>query len=387
MSLWHPSRLVSKADFETHRTSTPIDHPDRSVTKVKLEYPTEDVCFTYLKAIDKLQGFLKDFAGDWSGILTSDSFADKATQALLRNHCQAYVRASSGNGYAVEISTPDSTKDFRIAKMVNNSVTLIATESVDLDDIYYTCKLSVSGSALEAYRDDMASPKLSTTDTDLASGWCGVGRGWGEKVEMEHIILYTYLRAPSTPAPPAMVIIEVEVTGSGKPSDPFRPALAEELSSKGDMDYASVTWGLFDHKEGHATMLVFITGDNPYKPGAIDKQKQNTKRNFTPPKDYTEAIDLYRSLKADYPSWLAGKDNFAYQCLGWELLDLFQNADFYYGEFIEHKTHYDQLKRVPSFEVERRVKYLIDKLSKVDALHTERDKHLKKLQEILKLGW
>jgi hypothetical protein len=92
-------------------------------------------------------------------------------------------------------------------------------------------------------------------------------------------------------------------------------------------------------------------------------------------------------LKGDFKHWLAGKDNFAYQVLGWEVLDWFQNADFYYGELVEHKTHYDQLKKVPDWELRNRLSELTDKLQKVTTLADERDKHLSKLNEIIKRGW
>jgi LmbE family N-acetylglucosaminyl deacetylase len=77
----------------------------------------------------------------------------------------------------------------------------------------------------------------------------------------------------------------------------------------------------------------------------------------------------------------------AYQILGWEFLDWMQNVDFYYGELLEHKAHYDQLKRVDPKEIENRLKELIDKLSKVTVLTDERDKHINKAREILRRGW
>jgi len=45
------------------------------------------------------------------------------------------------------------------------------------------------------------------------------------------------------------------------------------------------------------------------------------------PRDYMEAVSLYNQLRRDHPHWLAGKDNFAYQVLGWEELDWLQNID------------------------------------------------------------
>jgi D-mannonate dehydratase len=92
-------------------------------------------------------------------------------------------------------------------------------------------------------------------------------------------------------------------------------------------------------------------------------------------------------LKRDYPHWLAGKDNYAYQTLGWEELDIFQNVDFYFGELVEHKTHYQQLKNVPEWELWRRLEELERRLEKVEVLTEERDKHLEKLRILKRLGW
>jgi hypothetical protein len=73
--------------------------------------------------------------------------------------------------------------------------------------------------------------------------------------------------------------------------------------------------------------------------------------------------------------------------LGLEVLEHFGNIDFYYGELLEHKTHYNQLKNVNPQEIENRLNELIDKLSKVSVLTKERDKHISKAKEILKRGW
>ena len=431
MSLWHPNRLIPKlsqlvidvdkdwlghviknlgapvdpndalrlTDLDSHKTASPIDHPDRSVTRAKLEYPTEDVTFAHLAVIDKLQYSSHSSYGGL--VITLDSFADKAVEAVVMPSdypCTFARHQDKDNSYYNILAPPASTEDHMLRKISAGSSTTLASEAVDIDATGEILCISCSGSTIKSLRYVFGSPArsitavtptatISATDTEFASGYFGLRpireeapHGYGDTTSARLI-------PPQSPLPPAKAIIEVEVAGSGIEGDPYRPALVKELSPEGDKDYASVTWSLFDHKEGHATMLVFITGDNPYKPGAIDKQKQNAKRSFTPPKDYTEAVDLYRSLKADYPDWLAGKDNFAYQALGWELLGLFQNADFYYGELIEHKTHYDQSKRVPWYEIERRVMWLIDVIERASGLDEERRKHIEKLREILKLGW
>jgi hypothetical protein len=92
-------------------------------------------------------------------------------------------------------------------------------------------------------------------------------------------------------------------------------------------------------------------------------------------------------LKRDYPHWLAGKHNWCYQIFGLEEFDWLQNVDFYYGELIEHKTHYQQLKMVSDLEIRRRLDELAKKIQSMSILIDERDKHLRKIREILARGW
>jgi len=295
----------------------------------------------------------------------------------------------------------------------------LAIEAVDLSDLAWLFTLSTSGSTIKSIRE---STTISATDTSLASGVFGlhhVGSGVNQLFPVN-------LVAPASPLPQAQSIIEVDLEGSGKPEDPFRPSLSRNLvevssltglpeflyreakkyyilKAKGftedeieavfggiqhQVDLDSVTWGAFElNPDKASTVIVTIIGDNPYSAGAIDRQKSKAKRVFTPPKSYDEAVSLYNTLVKDYPHWLAGKDNFAYECLGLEVFDYLQNVDFYYGELIEHKTHYDQLKKVPDWELRNRFNELKYKLSRVNVLVDERDKHLGKLNEILKVGW
>jgi hypothetical protein len=64
-----------------------------------------------------------------------------------------------------------------------------------------------------------------------------------------------------------------------------------------------------------------------------------------------------------------------------------QNVDFYYGELIEHRVHYSQLKQVGDDEIYRRIGELIDGLSKAEGLNEERLMHIEKAKEVLKRGW
>jgi hypothetical protein len=425
-----------KGDLDSHRTASPLDHPDGSVTRAKLEYPTVDVYFPYLEAISKCRWY-----GPGVGIQafwhfgTVDSFADKSLWAPLPNNFHIAMRMTDGdNVYTANLYSGATTADFILDKRSAGVVTNLATEAVDIGagDVYQVVG-SISGSTVKGYRDTSYTTtptlKISATDTAFASGAFGYVKrrdSYGEGGTGIHEG-YALLKASLSPLPPALAILELSVEGTGKPEDPFRPATSKSLAeistltglpdflyqearkysilkAKGFTDYEikallgsvpqhqvdldAVTFGSFElHPDKAPTAIVVIIDDNPYKAGAIDRQKTAAKRAFTPPKDYNGAALLYSTLKRDYPYWLAGKDNFAYQVLGLEVLDWMQNVDFYYGELLEHKTHYQQLKAVLDFEIRSRLDELIERLSKVSILAEERDKHIAKAREVLRAGW
>jgi hypothetical protein len=333
--------------------------------------------------------------------------------------------------YVVSLDSGRAARDFYIGRYFYEALTILASEAVDIavGGVYQVVG-SMSGSTIRGYRDigytTVPRLRVSATDTIIASGAYGYSKR-GDVTGSGVHEGYALLRASLSPLPPAQAILEVDVVGSGRSGDPFRPSLPgnlveitsltglpdflyleakryELLKNKGftdeemqlllgyipqhQVDLDSVTWGAFElHPREVATVIITITGDNPYSSGAIERQKAKARRVFTPPKDYSETVALYRQLKGEYPDWLAGKDNLAYQVLGLEELDLMQNVDFYYGELLEHKTHYQQLKQIPDWEIRGRLEELVDRLSKVTILVEERDKHIAKAREVLRVGW
>jgi hypothetical protein len=406
-----------------------VEIPDRSITRVKLEYPTENVSFAYLLSIDKAR-YASRLWIDASGLIASDVFTDKAVESPLRDGSSIFGREAldTRNAYRAAISLGRSTADYYLQRMVGGTPTDLGSEAVDLSDIFYPCKFSLSGSTLKGYRVDMVTPKITVTDTSLASGYFGTGH-YDLAARPVLAMVGAILRAPSSPAPPAILILEIEVEGSGAPEDPYRPLFSknlveiasleglpsflyqeakkyEILKAKGftdeemrlllgsipqhQVDLEAVTWGAFEFSEKSPTNIIIITGDNPYQQGAIHKQTELAKNKnlkvLSPPQNYGEAVAQFNQLRRDYP-WLAGKDNYAYQVLGLEELDLFQNVDFYFGELVEHRTHYQQLKQVPEAELWRRLDELERRVEKIEVLTEERDKHLEKLKTIKRLGW
>jgi hypothetical protein len=408
-----------------------IKIPDGSITKAKLEYPTTNMSFTYLSFIDKANTAPANrvLVDDIVTIITTDVFTDKAIRGNLRSLYSFVARANYDPAnrrydyYHIEWNAAYSTTDHSLQKVIGGIRTVLSTEAVDLNDLAWLFTLSTSGSTIKSIRETVT---LSATDTSLASGVFGLHHIVGGV----NTVFPATLIDPTTPLPPVQAIVEVEVEGSEAPEDPYRPLLNknlveiaqltglpeflyleakryEILKNKGftdeemrillgyipqhQVDLGAVTWGAFEFSKDSPTNIIIITGDNPYMSGAISKHvelaRSKNLKVLNPPKNYGEAVAQYQRLKRDYPHWLAGKDNYAYQTLGWEELDLFQNVDFYYGELIEHKTHYDQLKRVPDFEMRRRLEVLEKRLEKVEVLTKERDRHMEKLKTIKRLGW
>jgi hypothetical protein len=411
-----------------------------TIKRSQLEYPTVDVKLMYLAAIDKAIPYGIDGA---AGIAvnrdyyaTTDSLTDLAVeQWTIYVADDAYRKLGpiarlqdAANMYMLGLTN----SALGIIKMVNDGDTLLAS---------YGCssasgqtrfiRLSVSGSMLKGWWQGKV---FSATDTTFASGKFGSKMPSVTSNYMSDGALgftSATFRSPSSPSPQSITIIETDICGSGKVEDPYRPSISRNLveitsltglpdylyleakkysilKAKGftdeeiqlllgyipqhQIDLDVVTWGAFElHTDKAPTVIITITGDNPYKSGAIQRQidfaKSKNLRVFSPPRDYSETIALYNQLKRDYPHWLAGKENFAYQTLGWEILDWMQNVDFYYGELLDHKTHYQQLKQVSDKEITSRLNELIDKLSRETALTDERDKHIGKAKEILKKGW
>ena len=436
--------------LEYHRLKTPIDHPDRSVTRGKLEYVTVDVSFAYLSAINQI--LIVSYHIHGPAVVARSAFADKAVLAAVHSEDRATLLGrlqNKLNTYA-HMTTPEyAGYDHYVGRFVNGTWTELGRETVDIDGSGRAMMFRVFGSTLQGLRfelpelrDPLAMPTAdgvaTATDTTFASGYFGfcVRR---KKDLLGYVVPVTgYLKSAGSPGPSsasalvppfsAVAVLEVEVAGEGSEENPFRPMLSTHLVEidripnapeflrseheryqllrkrgftdeemrlllgrvpQARVDLDSVTWGAFEFNEKSPVNVVIVTGDNPYRPGAIDRQKERARsrglRALAPPKDYREAVEQYNQLKL--PHWLAGKDNYAYQALGLKELEPFTIADFYYGELIEHKAHYDQLKRVPDWEMERTLTGWLEELRKVTVLRSERDKHVKKLEAVLKLGW
>lgn len=331
------------------------------------------------------------------------------------------IDLANSNGYTFEIKTGASTADAKIVRWDSGSGTTIATESVDLNDVIYTVAANASGSTLAYYRDDLTATKISATDTNYTSGLFGTG----QTNETNRFPSTAIIAPPMSRLPPALRLIEFEVIGSGSPESPGTPNLKQNLTEIGKLtnvpdflkreakkyeilkskgftdeeievvlgytpqryvDLCSITWGVFDYKN-EPTMLCVITGDNPYKQGAVLEQEEHAKSKnlkvFKPPRNLTEAEQLHRQIKQDRPDIIAGKHNLAYQCIGDENLEPLAVADFYDG-FVQGTYDMKDIDKLPEGELEGTVNMWIKRLEKANVPSEEKDKHMKKLKGVLK---
>jgi hypothetical protein len=428
--------------LEYHRLKTPIDHPDQSVTRAKLEVPVSGVSFAYLACVNMVRGCA--WIGSAYFLLADWVFTDKSVFAFEQvNQVTGIAGRLSdySHFYRHSFDPTQSAKDHYIDVWTGGTTgTIIASEAIDIDTTGRGGRLSISGSIIKGMRYEVPTPVhplslpspnaiISATDTTYASGYYGARTLRHTSYHSGTDPASMWLLDPASELPPALAVIEVEYAKGSVEGEPARPLLSENLvevsggalpphlyaearryevlRAKGfteeeirlvfgyvpqhQIDLDAVTWGAFEFSEKSPTNIIVVTGDNPYKQGAIERQAEHARRRghrvFAPPKNYDEAVALYKKLKSDFPHWLAGVHNWCYQMLGHEFFDWLQNVDFYYGELLEHKTHYDQLKQAPSWEIERRLLELKARLEKTTGLPEERGKHLSKVKELLKKGW
>jgi hypothetical protein len=360
-----------------------------TIPRSNLEYPTENVSFAYLAAINKLTW--GDAFGPYSYafIGTIDSFTDKAVELPGRDNaltcCGRYVDLN--NQYINWLNSGGATADHKISEIIAGAITGLAAEAVDIGtNSFHNLKFSISGSTLSSYRDWATTPQISLTNTDLTSGLYGMFLAGGYHSDGTFM---AQLLAPSSPLPQAQRILEVEIIGEGTEDDPIRPNFAQLLDKHpefGDIDKLAVTWGAFDYK-GESTMLVVITGDNPYQQGAILKQEEYVKSKnlkvFKPPRDLAEARELHKQIKKDRPDIIAGFHNLAYQTIGAEDIEPPAVADYYDG-YTQGIYDLKDLEKVPSWELERTMNRWMKRLEKARVTSEEKDKHMRKLKGVLK---
>jgi len=194
--------------------------------RTQLEYPTVDVFFAYLASINKTTIVKTGYGG---GIITIDSFADRAIEGLnLGYRITLYGRhIDANNFYGGFRYVPAPTEDLYIAKMVAGTWTVLGVDAIDIGYEPRLLKFSCSGTTLSLYMDD--SLRVSVTDPDITEGRFGgltycfeqSPEGYGES------LTFRLLSPSSSITRRVLAYFEVPLKGTGKENDPFKPALPE----------------------------------------------------------------------------------------------------------------------------------------------------------------
>lgn len=216
-----------------------IDHADRSITRSKLEYPTADVSFAYLAAIDKV--VYCSFNAWGIAVLARSAFADKAVFAAVQHNAYLFLAArlqSYNNLYYNQYELPDTAADHDICKVVSGTISTIATEAVDIDYKGRGLAISCVGSTIKSMRFELLNAvdplnlpapngTISATDTSFASGYFGYRNLRETYPHGGTTPDAVYLKAPMSPSPQPIAYLEVPVIGSGTQDDPFRAQMPE----------------------------------------------------------------------------------------------------------------------------------------------------------------
>jgi hypothetical protein len=416
--------------LDVHRFRKPVDHPDRSITPTKLnDYLPGKIIPWYLAASMYNVLHHENPNADHTYTLINAVFTDLAYIVISTDGMRMPIRNQYPywtDGYVHVMDTTARTRDHQLVRYRAGRATTLGIESVDLSAYHYLFGISVSGSSFRGYRGWVTAktiyatiPRFTVTDTTYASGYWGIGFVRGRH---QHYHQVAYFIPSFSEGAKAQYIVEAEVTGSGKPYEPYEPLLSQRLvpikdspemkrveelrklgftdeeielvfgiKPQGYIDLDAVTVGAFEFDERMPTNIVAIYSGNPYDDRAIERQIDFARRRglkaFRSPRSYEEARELYRRLSREFTHWLAGLHSFCYHVLGDMVFDVLQVVDFYYGELIDHKTHYSQLKRVPDWMIRDRLIEVRNMLSRIDVLTDERDKHIRKIDEILMRGW
>ena len=220
--------LLGIGAVREHEKAIPIAHPDRSIIRPKLEYPTVDVNLTYLSSINKTKGILNHPRRP--SLVTIDSFTNKAIESLSHGNLSFLIArvVGVGNFYFTQQYSGEVTADFGIGKCVAANWTKLASEAVDFGAHHsFRIKLRCIGTTIEGYRVDMITNRVSITDATFASGWFGFCQSLekGGYFSPE----WTYLRGSPSNPPKTIAYFEAPIIGSGKEEDPFRAKLPEKI--------------------------------------------------------------------------------------------------------------------------------------------------------------
>jgi len=239
-----------------------------------------------------------DLAVCWDKIYT-----DKAIKSILPDGGGGLVGRLTdiGNMYYTDISTPVATRDFRTFKRVAGAWTEIGYEAIDLTTgSIHLCKMSIEGTTIKGYREDMVTPKYTVTDTAHAEGYWGYRLHRGYYVPWISVIALSepVLEAPSSPSPSPVRYYEIPIIGGGKTQETaFCPQLPEEIVDHprfGKINRLAFTWSAIiqsDRRTGKPKEYIALVEIYPTRPDYC--------RSLSKSLEALEAISGVKRLRKD----------------------------------------------------------------------------------------
>jgi hypothetical protein len=243
--------LVHLDEFNTHKTASPMDHPDGSVKPAKLSSEPNNLIWEYLRKNVRFRFLANSSASSWGNpaiLYEPVSLADAAYFVWGINYWQ-YGPFGRGDGtlnnfYYFCVDGSRSSSDYVLGKRINGTDTIVSTVGVDVNLNCFPLKLQIVGQTATGFYPSAANTEfevgsdctvyagtfntITATVTELTSGYWGVleyrhsGGGLFANVAG---LLFKGVVPTATPPPPAEAYYEVPVVGSGTPSDPYRPQL------------------------------------------------------------------------------------------------------------------------------------------------------------------
>jgi len=237
--------------------------------------------------------FYREEFYNWVSCL-KDSYTDKAIQSYISvgftdpNYPLWGRVTDRNNAYFNIVAVAYGTEDHLLAKMVAGSLTYLAVESVDIGyrDIR-SMKLSCSGTTIKSYRADLATPKLTATDTSFSSGYFGVGCNSQDyrRFLSTECFVYAKVVSASSPSPRSIAYFETPITGDGSHEEPFRAIMPKLI--KNGVNLLALT---------HSSLIKSLPSGKPKEYRAIVRILEQPER-ASELKGIPECLDALRALR------------------------------------------------------------------------------------------
>jgi len=231
---------LRKIDLDTHKTASPIDHPDESITPAKLlSFP--DVTTATWASLK--QNFYFLYLDEYTAFALFNTSLDDAEVDAIDIDPKGTLGArlsvgpfNPGYGYYSEENSNNVTKDHRIFKINASGLVELACDAIDIpSSAYYIHQFIAQGATLTSNLTNSPAginSSISATDTEFTVGLFGY-----KITDIDNKRPYVLESAYLMPATKAKLKIRYKtgdcyfilpLTGTGEKEDMYRPLLPEQ---------------------------------------------------------------------------------------------------------------------------------------------------------------